>query len=78
MSIFSNIKLVNLFLGLRLNYGSKIYLTFLMLLVIQYFIIRIRRIHMFLGLLSPDPDPLVRGTDPALYPDPDPSIISQK
>ncbi len=26
--------------------------------------IRIRRIHMFLGLLDPDPDPLVRGTDP--------------
>jgi hypothetical protein len=34
--------------------------------------IRIRRIHMFLGL--PDPDPLVRGMDP----DPDPSIIMQK
>jgi hypothetical protein len=32
--------------------------------------IRIRRIHMFLGL--PDPDPLVRDTDP------DPSIIKQK
>ncbi len=29
-------------------------------------------IHMFLGLL--DPDPLVKGTDPA----PDPSIITQK
>ncbi len=26
--------------------------------------IRIRRIRMFLGLLDPDPDPLVRGTDP--------------
>jgi hypothetical protein len=25
---------------------------------------------MFLGLLDPDPDPLVRGMDP--YPDPDP------
>jgi hypothetical protein len=37
--------------------------------------IRIRRIHMFLGLL--DPDLLVRGMhpDPAL--DPDPSIIMQ-
>jgi hypothetical protein len=35
--------------------------------------IGIRRIHMFLGL--PDPDPLVRDTDPA--PDPDPSIIKQ-
>jgi hypothetical protein len=32
--------------------------------------IRIRRIRMFLGL--PDPDPLVRGTDP----DPDPSLFS--
>jgi hypothetical protein len=29
---------------------------------------------MFLGLLDPDPDPLVRGMDP----DPDPSIIKQK
>jgi hypothetical protein len=28
---------------------------------------------MFLGLLDPDPDPLVRGTDAA----PDPSIIKQ-
>jgi hypothetical protein len=34
------------------------------------------RIHVFLGLLDPDPDSLVRGTDPA--PDPDPSIIKQK
>jgi hypothetical protein len=34
--------------------------------------IRIHRIHMFLGLL--DPDPLVRGMDP----DPDPFIIKQK
>ncbi len=32
--------------------------------------IRICRIHMFLGLLDPDPDPLVRGTDPY------PSIIN--
>jgi NCK-associated protein 1 len=41
-------------------------------------VLRIRiRIHMFLGLL--DPDPLVRGMDPdpALDPDPDPSIIKQ-
>ncbi len=35
---------------------------------------RIHRIHMFLGLQDPDPDPLVRGMDP----DPDPSIIMQK
>ncbi len=42
--------------------------------------IRIHRIHMFLGLLDPDPDPLVRGMDPdpALDPNPDPSIIMQK
>ncbi len=32
----------------------------------------IRRVHMFLGIL--DPDPLVQGTDPA----PDPSIIKQR
>ena len=40
--------------------------------------IRIHRIHLFLGL--PDPDPLVRGMDPdpALDPDPDPSIFMQK
>ncbi len=33
---------------------------------------------MFLGL--PNPDPLKRGTDPALdpVPDPDPSIVKQK
>jgi hypothetical protein len=42
--------------------------------------IRIHRIHMFLGLLDPDPDPLVRGMDLdlALDPNPDPSIIMQK
>jgi hypothetical protein len=34
--------------------------------------IRICRIRMFLGLLDPDPDPLVRGTDP------NPSIIKHK
>ncbi len=38
--------------------------------------IRIHRIHVFFGL--PDPDPLVRGMDTALDPDPDPSIIMQK
>jgi hypothetical protein len=32
------------------------------------------RIRKFLGLLDPDPDPLVRGTDP----DPAPSIFKQK
>jgi hypothetical protein len=36
--------------------------------------IRVRRIHMFWGLLDPDPDPVVRGMDP----DPDPSIVKQK
>ncbi len=40
------------------------------------FRIRIHRIHMFLGLLDPDPDPLVRCMDPV--PVPDPSIIMQK
>jgi hypothetical protein len=36
------------------------------------------RIHMFLGLPDPDPDPLVRGMDPDPALDPDPSIIMQK
>ncbi len=36
------------------------------------------RIHMFLGLLDPDPDLLVRGMDPDPNPDPDPSTIKQK
>ncbi len=39
------------------------------------------RIYMFLGILDPDPDLLVRGVDPdpdpALDLDPDPSIIKQ-
>jgi hypothetical protein len=34
--------------------------------------IQIRRIHMFLGLPDPHPDPLVK------YMDPDPPIIKQK
>jgi hypothetical protein len=44
------------------------------LLVIQKPVmqIRFRRIQMFLGLLDPDPDPLVRGTDS------DPSIVEKK
>jgi hypothetical protein len=37
--------------------------------------IRIHRIHTFLALLDPDPDPLVRGMDPD--PDLDPSITKQ-
>ncbi len=37
--------------------------------------IRIHRIHMFLGLLDPDPDPLVRGMDPDPALDSDPSIV---
>ncbi len=40
--------------------------------------IRIHRIHVFLDLLDPDPDPLVRGMDTDPAPDPDPSIIKQK
>jgi hypothetical protein len=35
--------------------------------------IQIPRIHVFLGLLDPDPDPFVRGMDPD--PDLDPSNI---
>jgi hypothetical protein len=35
-------------------------------------------IRMFLGLLDPDPDPLERGTNPAPYPAPDPSVIKRK
>jgi|LakMenE18May11ns_1017448.scaffolds.fasta_scaffold9629918_1 hypothetical protein len=47
----------------------------------QYFVqgsevFRIHRIQVFFGL--PDPDPIVRGMDPALDPDPDPIIIMQK
>jgi hypothetical protein len=44
-------------------------------LVLYKSVFRIR-IHMFLGLQDPDPDPLVRGMD--LDPDSDPSIISKK
>jgi hypothetical protein len=42
--------------------------------------IRIHRIHVFLGLLDPDPDLLVRGMDPDSDPAPDldTSIIKQK
>jgi hypothetical protein len=38
-------------------------------------LIRIHRIHVVLGLLDPDPDPLVRGMDPD--PGLDPSNIKQ-
>jgi hypothetical protein len=50
---------------------------FLLLSVVRIRIrirIRIHQIHMFLGVLDPDPESLVRGMDP----DPDPSIIQQK
>ncbi len=40
-------------------------------LFMQEAVLRIR-IHMFLGILDLDPDPLVRGMDP------DPSIIKRK
>jgi hypothetical protein len=33
---------------------------------------------MFLGLPDPEPDPLLRGTDPDLDPAPNTSIIKQK
>ncbi len=41
---------------------------------------QIPRIHVFLGLLDPDPDsdPLVRGMDPDPDPDLNPSNIKQK
>ena len=42
------------------------------------FRIRIQQIRMFLGLLDPDPGPLVRGMDPDPAPDPNPSVIMQK
>jgi hypothetical protein len=40
--------------------------------------ILIRQISMFLGLLDPDPDPLVRGMNLDSAPDPDPSMAKQK
>jgi hypothetical protein len=40
--------------------------------------IRIRGIHMFLGLPDPNSDPLVRYTDQDPAPDPDPFVIKQK
>ncbi len=42
--------------------------------------IRIHQIHMFLGVLDPDLDPLVRGMDPDPNPDQDldPSITKQE
>ncbi len=40
--------------------------------------IRIRRTRMFLGLLDPDPDLLVRGIDPDPASDPYPYITKQK
>jgi hypothetical protein len=43
---------------------------------IQIHRIWIHRIHVFLGILYPDPDPLVRGMDPD--PDLHPSNIKQK
>jgi hypothetical protein len=40
--------------------------------------IRIHWIHVFLGILDPDPDLLIRGMDPDPVPDLDPSNIKQK
>jgi hypothetical protein len=51
----------------EISQGANFSITIINKLVLR---IRIRRIHMFLDLL--DPDPRVRGTDP------DPSIINQK
>ncbi len=46
---------------------------------VNFPVFRIHRIHVFLGLPDTVTDPLVRGMDPdpALDPDPDPSIIKQ-
>ena len=61
---------------------DQIVLLFLPFLVQFLAVLRIRihRIHVFLGLLDPDPDPdlLVRGMDPDPDPDLDPSNIKQK
>jgi hypothetical protein len=59
--------------------NEKMSKSLLVILDWRYFskkkpVIRIHRIHMFLGL--PDPDPLVRAKDPD--PSPDPSVIKQK
>ncbi len=43
-----------------------------LLLVIEKHVLFSSMFRMFLGLLDPYPDPLVRGTDP------DPSVIKQK
>ncbi len=56
--------------------GTQLWIEQPHLPLLAVFLIRIHRIHMFLGL--PDPDPLVRGMDPDPAPDPDPSIIMQK
>jgi hypothetical protein len=53
--------------GESLPWGPKMNYFTRFCCVLDPDLIRIHRIHMFLGL--PDPDPLVRGMDPA--PDPD-------
>jgi hypothetical protein len=45
-------------------------LTFFLFIIFWSITVLRMRIHMFLGLLDPDPDPLVRGMDP----DPDPAL----
>ncbi len=57
--------------GKKLRDEKKVYLSGLCT-GISVLRIRIRRIHLLLGLLDPHPDPLVRDTDP------DPSVIKQK
>ncbi len=61
--------------GPKWQYSSKedVHFYILILAVLRIRIrIRIRRIRMFLGLLDPDPGPLVRGMDPDI------SITKQK
>ncbi len=60
--------------------GALIYLLVFIIQRKQWVFHSVFRIHVFFGLPDPDPDPLVRGMDPdpALDPDPGPSIIMQK
>jgi hypothetical protein len=46
--------------------GTTTKLIYFTKIVVHWTVLRIR-IRMFLGLLDPDPDPFVRGTDPDIY-----------
>jgi hypothetical protein len=70
--------------GPKLQYSSKedVHFYILILAVLRIWIRIWIRIRMFLGLLDPDPDPLVTGRDPDKAPDqapdPDPFFTKQK